>query len=59
MHTHVQINWRSSNICRSFVLTLGPTWLMVGRPCFFLEVVSRPQREENLLLRLLADLDMA
>lgn len=38
---------------------LGPTWLMLGRPCFFLEVVSRPQREENLLLRLLVDLDMA
>ena len=27
---------------------------MLGCPCFFLEVVSRPHREENLLLRLLA-----
>lgn len=35
------------------------TWLMLGLPCFFFEVVSSPQREENLLLRLLADLDMA
>lgn len=32
---------------------------MLGLPCFFFEVVSSPQREENLLLRLLADLDMA
>lgn len=35
------------------------TWLMLGLPCFFFEVVSSPQREENLLLLLLADLDMA
>lgn len=32
---------------------------MLGLPCFFLEVVSSPQREEKRLLRLLADLDMA
>lgn len=35
------------------------TWLMLGLPCFFFEVVSSPQREENLLLLLLADLDIA
>ena len=33
---------------------------MLGCPfVFFFEVVSRPQREENLLLRLLAERDMA
>lgn len=32
---------------------------MLGLPCFFFEVVSSPQRDENRLLRLLADLDMA
>ena len=36
------------------------TWLMLGWAfVFFFEVVSRPQREENLLLRLLQERDMA
>lgn len=36
------------------------TWLIVGWAfVFFFEVVSRPQREENLLLRLLQERDMA
>lgn len=36
------------------------TWLTVGWAfVFFFEVVSRPQREENLLLRLLQERDMA
>lgn len=36
-----------------------PTWLMLGCPCFFLEAVSRPQREEKRLRRLLVERDMA
>lgn len=36
------------------------TWLILGWAfVFFFEVVSRPQREENLLLRLLQERDMA
>lgn len=36
------------------------TWLIVGWAfVFFFEVVSRPQREENLLLRLLQERDIA
>lgn len=61
VHTHahpkVRSPWKQSVL--AFSSPLVPTWLMLGRPCFFLEVVSRPQREENLLLRLLVDLDMA
>lgn len=39
---------------------LAPTWLTVGWALvFFFEVVSRPQREENRLLRLLQERDMA
>lgn len=39
---------------------LGRTWLILGWAfVFFFEVVSRPHSEENLLLRLLQDRDMA
>lgn len=42
------------------MLETSQTWLMVGWAfVFFFEVVSSPQREENLLLRLLQERDMA
>ena len=38
----------------------GQPWLIVGWAfVFFFEVVSSPQRDENLLLRLLLERDMA
>lgn len=59
-HIHPKLRWpQNRSVWARFSSALKPTWLILGRPCFFLEVVSRPHREENLLLRLLADLDMA
>lgn len=41
-------------------LKIPPTWLIVGWAfVFFFEVVSKPHSEENLLLRLLQERDMA
>ena len=51
----VLIALKHENKCK-----ISQTWLMLGWALvFFFEVVSRPHREENLLLRLLQERDMA
>lgn len=47
-------------ICIRVYTVIKQTWLILGWALVvFFEVVSRPQREENLLFRLLQERDMA